>query len=370
MKRTTKLLLGAAFVFGVTGGAFCTASVCLGFRGSDFAQVIQSGRSYGTSRSNSEKFSQLAAGDIEFEQSYRGIDSLTLDISEIECRLIPWEEEKWEVTGYKLPSDFKCRESGGTLKIKSGGGTFPFWHAQQETAWLEIRIPQETVVDGLHIDCGVGDILMEDGMLICREADIDCGVGNCGMRLDVQNELKIECGVGDVSLLLAGAETDFDYKLDCGVGDITVKKGVLMPAGSTDDAEEHDADHEDEHDADDVDEHDADHEDEHDADDVDEHDADHEDEHDADDVDEHDADHEDEHDADDVDEHDADHEADYDVEDGEDYDGDHQEQAAGMARGEAPEVSGAKQKVDHGAGREIKISCGVGSVALSFTENR
>lgn len=291
----TKLLLVAAFVFGVIGGAFCIASFCLGFSGSDFAQVIQSGRSYATTRPSGVNFSQLTQDDIEFEQSYRGteIDELSLDISEMECRLVPWEREEWKVTGYQLPSDFKCRESGGVLEIKSGSSRFLPWNSQKENACLEILFPENTVLNGLEIDSGVGDILMEDGILVCGEADVDCGIGNCTLRMDVQDELKIECGVGDVSLLLAGAETDFDYRLDCGVGDITVNKGI----------------HEENH-----------------------------------------------------------HGQDNGTVQGEVPGTDVRSSGESTTYGTEYAVSGAKRKVDHDADREVKISCGVGSVTLSFAE--
>lgn len=336
MKRMTKLLLGAAFVFGVLGGAFCIASFCLGFGGSDFAQVIQSGGSYAALDSSSVDFSQLGADDIDFEQSYYGIDELDLNVSGMECRMIPWDKEEWKVAGCQLPADFKCREADGTLKIKSGGGwRFLSWGRQQETACLEIRFPQYAVLDVLEIDSGIGDILMDGGMLVCEGADIDCGVGNCTLCMDVRDELRIDCGVGDVSLLLAGSETDFDYKLDCGVGDITVEKGVRMLTGragtegnteSTGSAEtEGGAAYGEDHPAE---------------------------------AGGHGTDHQD-HGAGTA--HDEEHaltETAYGA----------QDQTNGMEQETEHAVSGAKQEVDHGADRKARISCGVGSVTLAFTE--
>ncbi len=362
MKRMTKLLLGAASVFGVVGGAFCISSFCLGFSGSDFVQVIQSGRSYATAHPSGVNFSQLTQDDIEFEQSYQGneIDELSLDISEMECRLVPWEREEWKVTGYRLPSDFKCRESGGVLKIKSGGSQFLPWNSQKENACLEILFPESAVLNGLEIDSGVGDVLMEDGVLVCGEADVDCGIGNCALRMDVRDNLKIECGVGDVSLLLAGIETDFDYKLDCGVGDITVNKGVRMQSENTGTAGG--AEHADltAHEEDHLAEKEADHQNRGDG---TVHEAEHLEE-----------DHQSQNDN-------PSYEKGSPGEDEEDYqdrdNGTMQEAGYGtdvQSSGESTTygteyaVSGAKRKVDHDAGREVRISCGVGSVVLTFTE--
>ncbi len=326
MRGTTKLLLGAAFVFGMIGGAFCIAGFCLGYSESDFVQAVQAGGMRAARNLAGSDFSGTTGKDVEFAQSYSGIDELVLDVSGAECRLVPWEGKEWKVTGYQLAKDFKCRESEGTLKIKCRTGSrFLFWGPQQETACLELMFPQDVPLDMLEIDSGVGDILMEDGILACGEADVDCGIGNCTLRMDVGEELKIDCGVGDVSLLLAGAETDFDYRLDCGVGDITVDKSGESTGGEPHE-EEHDADHQDLDD-------DGLHEEEHDA----EHEADHQDLED-------DVLHEEEHDA--------------------GYGTDYQNQNNSASQ----EVSGAKQQADHDAGREVRVSCGAGSVTLAFTE--
>lgn len=225
MKGLTKVLLGAAFVFGLIGGAFCIAGLCLGFGSGDFGQIVESGKSYvqeGQFLSEIRGRSGSTEKDKDFSGTYRGIEALEIDISRADCVLIPGEEDRWEVSGYDLPSGFKCTRSGDTLRIQMDGGTFFPWNFTGKTGRIEIAMPADAALDRFELDCGVGEVTMGDSMLACREADIECGVGSCSLNMDIGKELKIECGIGSVSLMLKGAEKDFACDLRCGIGEIRV----------------------------------------------------------------------------------------------------------------------------------------------------
>lgn len=227
--KMTKLLLMAALCFAVIGFAFCTASLCFGFSTGEFRQIIQTGKGYleeaGDWMEHHEKsISEMTDEDMDFSKSYTGVQKLKLDIDVAECRLIPYEGKVWQVTGYDLPSGFRCTQNGNTLEIEEKGAGIKFWRWNQNGAYLEIYIPESQIIDQLDLECGVGEIMMEteDGVLICKELDLDCGVGSCILNLDIRKKMQIDCGVGDVEVNLTGSANDFDYKLECGVGDIEV----------------------------------------------------------------------------------------------------------------------------------------------------
>lgn len=233
MKKFTKFLCGAAFLFVIAGFAFCIASLCLGFGGSDMQQIVSAGsRQFRGAQQllNGNGSGAASQGDVEFENSYTGIQKLKLDAAVAECVLIPCDGEKIQVTGYHLPDGFVCEKSGSVLHIKTSKDALDYIGFYQETSYLEIQIPEALVFDSLEIDAGVGEVSM-DGIISCRNADVECGVGSCELQLDVRGKLELECGVGEVNLLLAGEKTDYNYHLECGIGSIQINGDIYSELG-------------------------------------------------------------------------------------------------------------------------------------------
>ena len=234
MKLMTKLLYGLALIFGIIGGAFCIVSLCFGFGSGEFSQIVDSGRNFFQEKrfvNEGVRLSELKNKNADFTETYQGIDKLDIDVSTAECLLVPYDGDEWIVSGYELPDNFKCKKSGSSLQIKIGDQRFMPWKLFGNKMYLEIMVPADVVLDRFKLDCGVGAVSMENGMLICKKADIECGVGSCELNMDIRDELSIECGVGDVTLLLGGEKEDFAYKLECGIGEIQLGDSTYSALG-------------------------------------------------------------------------------------------------------------------------------------------
>lgn len=227
MKKSTKALLIAAFCCVLVGLSFCIASFFFGISERGMTDVVQQGRvqleeklgwfrDIGTDLSKSEKT------ETEFSETYANITELDLDLDETNCVLIPWQEAEWKVSGSRLPTGFSCSQDGTKLKIRSKKSTWNFWKFGNETSVLEIYVPERELLEEVKIDLGTGELTVQEGFIRSEKLEVDCGVGNCSLRMDIRKEMKIDCGVGEVDATLLGKSTDFDYNLQCGVGEVMI----------------------------------------------------------------------------------------------------------------------------------------------------
>lgn len=236
MKKTTKFLLMAAFSFFIVGAAFGVVSICLGFRPDEFRAAAEDGR---LRFPGSAKWtgnirgwvSDLTTDCYDFEETYTDVEALDLEVGAADCRLILYEGDTWKVAGYQVPSRFKCRQSGKTLKIdcsKNGWGFLNFGMTNTE---LAIYIPRSQALRTVKLDVGVGSLETEDGVLKCDKLELDCGVGECTVRADIGQKGDIDGGVGNITLTLIGKEQDFNYDIDYGVGSVEVGKSSYSGLG-------------------------------------------------------------------------------------------------------------------------------------------
>lgn len=237
MKKTTKGLLMAAFTFLIVGAAFGISSLCFGFRVEAFREAMEEGKFHlvgPTNWSDDLKtwLSNLTTENVEFAESYTGIEKLDLDIGAADCAIIPYAGEEWKVNGYNLPASFTCRQSGKTLKIDCSKSFWSFFHFGGNDAVLELYIPKDQCVDEITIDAGVGYVETVDGTLICDKLEFDCGVGDCTLSLDVRKKAKIDGGVGNIWMELAGSEKDYNYDVECGIGSISIGDRYYSELGS------------------------------------------------------------------------------------------------------------------------------------------
>lgn len=233
MKKFTKFLCGTALVFAVTGCAFCIASICAGFGSSDMQQVMSAGsRQLQEAKHllNGHGSGPVSQDEAGYEDSYTDIRDLKIDAAVAECLLVPYDGEEIEVTGYRLPSGFVCEQSGSTLHIKTSKQVLDYFSFRQEASSLEIRIPERLIFENLEIDAGVGEV-STDGMVSCRKADVECGVGSCMLQLNVRDKLDLNCGVGEIDLILAGQKKDYNYKMECGIGSIQIDGDTFSELG-------------------------------------------------------------------------------------------------------------------------------------------
>ena len=227
MKKSTKALLIAAFCCGLIGLSFCLASFFFGINERTMTGVIQEGRvqldeKLGWFRNIGTDLTKSEDASTEFSEEYANVTELDLDLGDTACILIPYDGARWKVKGSLLPTGFKCEQDGTKLKIKSKKSTWNFWKFGNETASLEIYIPERELLEEMKIDVGTGELTVEDGVIRCKKLEVDCGVGNSSLRMDIREEMKIDCGVGEVDVTLVGKSTDFDYNLQCGVGEVVI----------------------------------------------------------------------------------------------------------------------------------------------------
>lgn len=237
MKKSTKTLLMASFAMLIVGAAFGIVSFCFGFEVEAFREAVDEGKFQvigpsGWSGDVKDWVSDLTTENVEFSESYTGIDSLDLEIGTAECMIIPYSGKEWKVSGYNLPSRFTCKKSGKTLKIDSSKSGFRFFNFGGDNAVLELYIPKTQCADKIKINAGVGSVGTVDGILVCDELDLDCGVGECVIRADIRKKGEIEGGVGSISLTLVGEEQDYNYDIDCGVGSIDIEDNHYSELGN------------------------------------------------------------------------------------------------------------------------------------------
>lgn len=271
MKKSTKALLMATLCMVIVGAAFCIVGTCFGFTFSQFIEAVEEGRleiqlpfdmgieqetsvesaleekSLGesvleesthmesTPIKNAPLTETLTASVYEgveaaYQESFKGIDSLDLDLGVSQCTIILWNEEEFLVKGADLPDDFDCRKDGRELEIDCDEDEWRFWE-NRAGAVLEIYVPREQLLEKVVIAAGVGEIEVRDGYLTCEELKLESGVGECSILADIQEKIEIDGGIGSVELELKGRETDFNFDLDNGVGEVVIGDAHLKDLG-------------------------------------------------------------------------------------------------------------------------------------------
>ena len=82
-----------------------------------------------------------------------------------------------------------------------------------------VSVPGFTI-DKMHLEVGAGKMKLTQ--ISAEILTINCGVGECKYEGSVSRDVKADCGVGEVSVKLAGKETDYNYEVSCGIGKIKV----------------------------------------------------------------------------------------------------------------------------------------------------
>lgn len=251
MKKSTKWLLLAALVFFAAGAAFGIASLCAGFRYSEFERAVEAGEF--TFPAPGQIRAALSGGRIlrgkDFGQAYDGVRSLRLDTGLADCTITLYGGTEWKVSGSGLTSQFRCRQDGDTLRINGGRHFWNLFGAGSEKAGkLEVLIPEDQVLEEARISIGIGRFQAadEENFLRCRELELDCGVGGTVVFADVQEKADVDCGVGSVRLTLAGSREDFDCDIDDGIGSVTVSEQHSQAPHGSQEEEHHGEEHQEE----------------------------------------------------------------------------------------------------------------------------
>ena len=195
----------------------------------------------------------VESGDLERE--FQNLTAVRLDIELGGCELEiqPSENENVYITTENI-GKFQAYQEEKELKIKATR------KAKEDTqsckiilylpvnyAWEKIGIEvgagavriQKLTAAEIELEVGAGQILAE--YLEAQEADLSVGAGE--IRVDdmkilnlnisvgmgnfagagvIEGKAQAECSMGNLSLRLAGAQTDYDYEIECVMGNISL----------------------------------------------------------------------------------------------------------------------------------------------------
>lgn len=98
------------------------------------------------------------------------------------------------------------------LKLDLGAGV---------TEVNNIYVSKKTEIDG-----GVGEIIIENGII--NNLDLDMGVGDLDLTTKLNGTNKIEAGVGNIDLNLLGTTNDYKIKVDTGIGDVNLNDNKIV----------------------------------------------------------------------------------------------------------------------------------------------
>lgn len=152
----------------------------------------------------------LAAQDLS------SVRKLDLDISKGTLKVYKSEGiSQIQVNVEDIYNKTVCSVENNTLKIKQGS-----YRHKSYSPKIEIQVPSGFHFDQVSLDTGTGSCRL-DGISTSR-LDMDTGVGTIFFAGTVTGDIDLDTGVGDVTLELAGLETDYNYAIDCGVGTIRI----------------------------------------------------------------------------------------------------------------------------------------------------
>lgn len=163
------------------------------------------------------------------------IDCLDIDISA--ASLVIRYEKCDKITVKSSLKSLTLKESFGKLRINDNKGLFS---VNETESWIEIMLPEGTVLRDLDLDLGAGKTLVSsvsirnadiDGgageLLINRciisELDLDMGVGKLDFRGKITDRADIDLGVGEADFIFIGNRDDYRLKLEKGIGSVSVE---------------------------------------------------------------------------------------------------------------------------------------------------
>ena len=216
MKVFTKICLILAGILAALGIAFCIVAVGLGVRSEDLKEATL----YWDEMKNS--FVSEHIGEEHFEQSYKNIKNLDIDLGAGKMVVKKGDGDQIRVRADNIKTSFVCEVKGKTLQIKNKHHYIiglNLW-GKDTVEQIVLEIPEGMVFDEVKLELGIGEIQAE--ALHCSDLEIECGVGRAAISGKITEACEITCGVGEVVLKLDNEEKEFNYLLDCDVGEITL----------------------------------------------------------------------------------------------------------------------------------------------------
>lgn len=198
---------------------------------------------FGGISGNGNKFT-----DFSGSYSVDDIKSITLDNSISNVNIVSTTDSEITVKCKNVYEAFKCSvNSKGILTIDNSGSKHGFlsFH-RKRSGKITIYIPEKYKIGVLNLDCGVGNIKIQDISMnkliidggvgntkltscLIETGDFDMGVGNIRLNDCILYDAEIDGGVGNMNININGDINDYSFAVDGGIGTVRIngeKPGV------------------------------------------------------------------------------------------------------------------------------------------------
>ena len=237
MKTFTKVMLSIAGVFAVVGVICTVAAFAMGFSSSDIMKLIQNGNfsikiedgKVNVFGYEADIFEENGVGNLvgpstesddetdiyEIEDACQNVD-LEFGAGVLEIYYDDVEDIVVKATNIE---DISVGVKNGILKIGFESDA-DIDIGEAEDRKLEIIIPSEMQFKEVDMEIGASQAVIED--LVADEVSISVGAGQATIEKMTVNNLDVEAGIGQVSIILNGAQEEYNYNVECGIGSVKV----------------------------------------------------------------------------------------------------------------------------------------------------
>lgn len=186
--------------------------------------------------------------DYSGSYSVNDVKSITLDNSIANVNIVTTTDSEITVECKNVYEAFKCSvNSKGVLTIDNSGSKHGFlsFH-RKRSGKITIYIPEKFEINVLNLDCGVGNIKIQDISMkkliidggvgntkltscLIENGDFDMGVGNIRLNDCILYDAEIDGGVGNMDININGDINDYSFDVDGGIGTVRIngeKPGV------------------------------------------------------------------------------------------------------------------------------------------------
>ena len=180
--------------------------------------------------------------DGDMITAYEGIDEISLDLSYLGVRVVPYDGDRILVDTTQLRSNIRDKviisQDGGELEVETGSHHRFQWNTD-DPGMLYISIPQGEYYSSFSADVGAGLLEMEGvsagevslevgaGQIIADNfytevLEADCGAGQITLQGEILQNADLNCDVGEILFTLPGQMETYNYELSCKAGELVI----------------------------------------------------------------------------------------------------------------------------------------------------
>lgn len=220
------IVLAAILTFSILGGIMRTLAV-VGFL-TDSDPATDEMTAYAVSQNVSELKMELRGVDLMIRQG----DTLSVESN---LKKLTVEEKDGKLTIREqgtIGANYGCASLVITLptdiclhkvdmELGAGRVTVAYLRAEKLSLKLgagDVNFDRLDGTDSAKIECGMGNLTIQNGIL--NDLELDLGMGNTQLTARVTGKSSCSCGIGKLSLTLLGGQDEYRVKLNKGIGSI------------------------------------------------------------------------------------------------------------------------------------------------------